>query len=93
MISRSPMLITLPIGHGPGTGITSPRESRRGCATASEFAKPPEVSIPAIRNAVAAAGMTPPFAEIATRLSATPRATTGIPTSRRFATRNHATST
>ena len=86
------MLSTLPIGQGPGTGITSPRSCRWACATGAELSKPAFSSRPARRIAVLQAGITPPFTVIARTLSAAPSVSIGMPTKRRLAIRNQTTS-
>ena len=46
----------MPIGHGPGTGMMSPRKARWGWASAAELSKPARSAIPEMRRAVALAG-------------------------------------
>ena len=74
------MLSTLPIGHGPGTGMTSPRKARWAWASAAELSNPARLGDSGDpQRALALAGITPPFAVIASTLSAAPSATIGTP--------------
>ncbi len=81
------MLRTLPIGHGPGTGMMSPRNAKCACARCAELSNPARVATPEILSAAALAGITPPLVVIAMTFSPAPSATTGTPARRRFANR------
>src|SRR5215207_7075216 len=73
--TTSPTLKTLLAGHESGTQKMSPRKRRRGASTAAELENSSESgSSPAAASASGSAGMTPPLAAIATRLSSPPAA-------------------
>src|SRR5918995_2214266 len=85
----SPTLNTFANGHDAGIAKTSPRKSRFGSASTSEFTNPlGSASRPAVRTADAEAGITPPFATMAIPFSTAPTAISHRPGIVRFAHTN-----
>src|SRR5581483_7417286 len=87
-ISTSPTLNTLCTGHDLGTANSSPIQGSLGCLSAWEFSKWAYCrSNPARLSACAFAGITPPLALMARKLSMAPRARIGRPGTRQLAMR------
>src|SRR4029079_15555156 len=83
LISTSPMLNTFANGHAAGSAKTSVSGRRAGSARTTLLEKPATSPRPAVATASAEAGMTPPFATIASRFVAAPTATRMRPGIRR----------
>jgi hypothetical protein len=69
--------------------MMSPRKSSLGSASAAELAKPSPTSKAAAGDRPELAGMTPPLATMAARLSAPPAAMGRMPGSAALTTTNH----